>query len=101
MKPMISAALVLSLSGCLESPPEELGTNASNLMSAPALVPGSTGSYMGVALSSWGPNRLDLFYVANDHSLGHKWSTNGGASWYQDRSWGGWISWPSAVSWGV
>ncbi|NEQ62217.1 MAG: sialidase, partial [Moorea sp. SIO4A1] len=30
-------------------------------------------SIAGVAAASWGPDRLDVFVVAGDHALHHKW----------------------------
>ncbi len=56
------------------------------------------GTTPGVAISSWAPNRLDVFVRAKDHSISHRaWD----GSWHDWDSVGG-ISTaaPAAVSWG-
>jgi murein DD-endopeptidase MepM/ murein hydrolase activator NlpD len=51
----------------------------------------------GPGVSSWGPNRLDVFSRGTDNSLTHKWYNNG---WWNWESLGGVItSDPAAVSW--
>ncbi len=51
-------------------------------------------------ISSWGPNRLDVFGKGTDNALWHKWWN--GTSWSGWQSMGGSLaSGPSAVSWGA
>ena len=52
-----------------------------------------------VSTVAWGPNRLDVFALGQDHALWHKW--------WNGSTWGGWESLsgvltspPTAVSWG-
>jgi hypothetical protein len=87
---------------CSQVAEPELSTVTSDVMTDPTWIPDTSGYYYGgIAATSWGPNRLDLFYVAPDRSLGHRYSNDGGTTWSSHESWGGWISSPSAVSWGV
>lgn len=53
----------------------------------------------GPAVASWGPQRLDVFGVATDRALYHKWFD--GQRWHDWESLGGELtSRPAAVSWG-
>lgn len=104
MKQVTALSLLTCLAlanACSQSAEPEVSTISSDVMTDPTWIPASGGYYGGIAATSWGPNRLDLFYVAPDHSLGHRYSNDGGTSWSSHESWGGWVSWPSAVSWGV
>src|SRR4029453_16146302 len=59
----------------------------------------SPGSPMeGIAAVSWGPDRIDLFWVAADRSLVHRWWD--GAMWSADENLGGELAAaPTVTSW--
>jgi hypothetical protein len=52
------------------------------------------------AVSSWGPNRLDIFYVAPDRTVRHKWHDVGGWGYGEEPLGGQVVSAPAATSWG-
>ncbi|NSJ92800.1 carbohydrate-binding protein, partial [Coprococcus sp. MSK.21.13] len=61
------------------------------------VIPGRVTSGLGV--SSWAPNRLDLFARGTNRELTHRWRQN--SRWSNWESLGGILtSSPSAVSWG-
>lgn len=53
----------------------------------------------GPSVSSWGPQRLDVFVRGTDNAVWHRWSTDGGVRWSDWESLGGVItSSPASIS---
>lgn len=90
-----------------EAPAAENLGNSSDTVWSPIRFPPSPPAGLsfvgGPAISSWGPNRLDIFQRASNNFLYHAWSNDGGVT-YVNNAWEplfGYISSdPAAFSWG-